>query len=155
MSGWRKKKPADPAELLKRMAGLCARSEQCRFDIDTKLFKAGLNKEQRAEILDYLVEHRYIDESRYARLTASHKVRYSGWGRRKIRVALAAKRIGTSDIEAAIESIDEEEYEAAFRRVAAAALKELDVSDPTQRASFYRRMMSRGFETDLINKALQ
>lgn len=149
-----RKKPADPDALLKRMAGLCAKSEQCSFDIRTKLFKAGLPKEKREEIIDYLTANRYIDDARFARSFASFKVRFSAWGKRKIRMALAAKRIGSDLIAAAIDAIDDDDYQAAICRVIAAKKKELDISDREQRAKLYRQLMARGFESDIISRNL-
>ena len=148
------KKPADPEALLKRMAGLCARSEQCTFDISLKLYKAGLPKEKREGIIDYLTANRYLDDARYARSFASYKVRFSGWGRHKIRMALMAKRIPSDLIAAAFEAIDEEEYAEALKRVVESRKKDLDVSDREQRARLYRHLLSRGFESQLISRML-
>lgn len=148
------KKPADPEALLKRMAGLCAKSEQCTYDIIGKLYRAGLPADKREEIIEYLTAHRYLDDARYARAMASYKVRFSGWGKRKIRMALAAKRIPSEYISEALDAIDEEEYMAALRRVAEAKKRDLDLSDRAQRASLFRHLLSRGFESDLISQVI-
>lgn len=149
-----KKKQADPDALLKRMAGLCAKSEQCTFDINMKLYKAGLPKDKRDEIISYLTEHRYLDDSRFARSFAGYKVRFAAWGKRKIRMALAAKRIMGDIAAAAIDSIDEEDYQNALRRIIESKKKELDISDRMQRAKLYRQLLSRGFESDIISRNL-
>ena len=148
------RKPADPEAILKRMAGLCAKSEQCSFDIATKLYKAGLPREKREEIMEYLQSHRYIDDERYARSFASYKVRFSGWGKRKIRMALAAKRIPGETVAAAIEAIDDEEYLSTLKRIAESKKRDLDMHDREQRAKLYRHLVSRGFESSLILKML-
>ena len=149
------KKPADPEALLKRMAGLCAKSEQCTFDINTKLFKAGLPKEKREEIIEYLTENRYLDDARFARSFSSYKVRFAAWGRRKIRMALAAKRISSELISEALDNIDEKDYLAAAARVTEAWKKETDLTDREQKAKLFRRLMSRGFESDIIKQVLR
>lgn len=148
------KKPADPEALLKRMAGLCAKSEQCTFDISTKLYKAGLPKEKREEIIDYLRANRYLDDARFARSFASFKVRFAAWGKRKIRMALAAKRIPFSLIADAIDAIDEEDYINALRRVMESKKRDLDITDRQERAKLYSRLLARGFESSLISKVL-
>lgn len=148
------KKPADPDALLKRMAGLCAKSEQCTYDIRVKLYKAGLTGDKRDEIIKYLTANRYLDDARFARSFASYKVRFSSWGKRKIRMALAAKRIATDLITAALEQIDEEEYREALIRALNSGKKELDPSDREQRSRLYRKLLARGFESDLILKHL-
>ena len=149
-----RKKPADPDALLKRMAGLCAKSEQCTFDISTKLYKAGLPKEKREEIIAYLTVNRYLDDARFARSFASFKVRFAAWGKRKIRMALAAKRIPSDLISEALDAIPEEDYTAALRRVVESKKKDLDVADYTQRAKIYRSLLARGFESALISRFL-
>lgn len=148
------KKPADPEALLKRMAGLCAKSEQCTFDISTKLYKAGLPKEKREEIIDYLRANRYLDDARFARSFASFKVRFAAWGKRKIRMALAAKRIPSSLIADAIDAIDEEDYINALRRVVESKKRDLNITDRQERAKLYSRLLARGFESSLISKVL-
>lgn len=149
-----RKKPADAEALLKRMAALCARSEQCTFDISTKLYKAGLPREKREEIISYLQTHLFLDDVRFARSFANYKVRYAAWGRRKIRMALLAKRIDSQTISEALDSIDEEEYIEAFNRALEAKKRELDPSQPQTRAKLYRHMLGRGFESDLISNSL-
>lgn len=148
------KKQADPEALLKRMAGLCAKSEQCTFDITTKLYKAGLPKEKREEIIEYLQANRYLDDSRFARAFANYKVRFAAWGKRKIRMALAAKRIESSTISDALDSIDEDDYDNALRRLIDSKKKDVDISDREQRAKLYRQLLARGFESAMIGRML-
>lgn len=147
--------PADAEALLKRMAGLCAKSEQCSFDISTKLYKAGLPKEKREEILRYLIDNKYIDDSRFARSFASYKIRFSAWGKRKIRLALMAKRIDPSSIETAIEAIDDNDYEEALLKVIKSKTRDFDLTDREQRAKLYRQLLARGFESNLISKLMK
>ena len=147
-------KPADPEALLKRMAGLCAKSEQCTFDISTKLFKAGLPRDKREEIIEYLTENRYLDDARFARSFASYKVRFAAWGKRKIRMALAAKRIPSDFISEALDLIDDDDYLDAITRVADSKKRDLDMSDRQDVAKLYHHLLSRGFESDMIRKVL-
>lgn len=148
------KKPADPEALLKRMAGLCARSEQCSFDISTKLFKAGLPKDKRDEIIEYLTENRYLDDGRFARAYASYKVRFSAWGRHKIRMALAAKRIPSAMISEALDQIDEDDYMAALKRIVETKKRDMDLTMREEKIKLYRQLLTRGFESDLIKRFL-
>lgn len=149
-----RKKAADPEALLKRMAGLCAKSEQCIFDINTKLFKAGLPREKREEIIEYLITNRYLDDARFARSFANYKVRFSAWGKRKIRMALAAKRIPSDMISEALEAVMPEDYEAAISRVIEAKKREMDTSVRENRSKLYRHLLARGFESDFILRNL-
>ena len=153
-SGGLSAKKPDPEALLKRMAGLCARSEQCTFDISTKLYKARLPLEEREKIIDYLTENRYLDDARFARSFASYKIRFSAWGKRKIRMALASKRIPSPLIAEALDAIDENDYSDALKRVIESKKKEIDTTDREQRAKLFRHLLSRGFESDRISRML-
>lgn len=147
-----RKKPADPEALLKRMAGLCAKSEQCSFDISVKLYKAGLSASQREEILEYLTTNRYINDARYAKAFASFKVRFSGWGKYKIKMALAAKRIPSDIVADALDAINPEDYIDALKRIIENKKRDIDVSNREQRLKLYRHLLARGFESALISK---
>lgn len=148
------KKPADPEALLKRMAGLCAKSEQCSFDINAKLYKAGLSKDKREEIIEYLAANRYLDDARFARSFAGYKVRFCAWGKRKIRMALIAKRIPSELISEALDAVEEQDYLDALRRVIKSKKRELDITDREQRSKLYRSLLARGFESSLISREI-
>lgn len=144
----------DKEKLRVRMAGLCSRSEQCGHDITQKLYKAGLRSEDVREITDYLRERGFIDERRYARAFANDKMRFSGWGKRKIRAALSAKRVESNLISAAIEGMDDEEYRDVLLRVARAKARDLDLSGREDRAKLYRHLLARGFESAEVSRVL-
>lgn len=147
------KKP-DLEKLRLRMAGLCARSEQCTYDIALKLRRAGLSTVQTNDIIAFLRNSRFLDDNRYAAAFAADKVRFSGWGRLKIRMGLRAKRIPDSMISEAIDQIDEKEYTAALMRAARAKAASLTITDPSDKRKLYLHLASRGFETSFIGKAV-
>lgn len=107
------------------------------------------------EIVEYLEENRYIDDSRFARAFARDKVKFSGWGKNKIRMALAMKRIPSAEISSALEEIDPEEYMAVAVNAAKAKARNLDLSDYDDKGKLYRHLASRGFEGSVISKAIQ
>lgn len=144
-----KKIPTRDAMLL-RMASLCAASEQSSADVRAKVLKTGLSAPDADAILEYLVANKYIDDSRYARAFASDKVRFAGWGRAKIRMCLRAKGVGERLVDDALAAIDPEEYLAALRKALVAKARTADPFDVKGRASLYRHLASRGFESSLI-----
>ena len=105
-------------------------------------------------IVNYLEENRYLDNLRFAWAYANDKVRFSAWGKYKIRLGLVAKRISTSDIREALESIDDKEYKDAILRAAKAKARSLDLTDYEDRMKLYRHLASRGFESSLISKTI-
>lgn len=144
------KKPLDKESALLKMADLCSRGEQAPADIRRKLILRGLSHSDVEEVMGRLTRDSFLDTARFARSFANDKLRFSGWGRFKIRAALAAKSIPAADIGAAIDGLDPEEYDAAIRRVAAAKASSLDLSSVADRRRLFRLLASRGFESPLI-----
>ena len=148
------KKLPDPEKQRLRMAGLCSRSEQCTSDIRMKLRKAGLNSAQTDDIIRYLEDLKFLSDRRYAKAFATDKVRFSSWGRHKIRTHLAAKRIPSEFISEAMEKIDAKEYAEALDKAARAKAGNLDLKEREDKMKLYRHLISRGFESGLISRKI-
>jgi len=149
-----RKKAATPESARLKMADLCARSEHCEYEIREKLRKQMLPPSEVDKIISFLTERRFIDNARFARSFTNDKVRFSGWGRNKIRQALLLKRIPSSLISEALESIDEEEYMAMSCKAASAKARNLDLEDYNERMKLYRHLLSRGFESSAATRAI-
>ena len=145
----------DPEKLRLRMAGLCSRSEQCTYDIRLKLRKARLSAAKIDEIIEFLIGNKFLSDQRYARAFASYKVRFSAWGRIKIRAYLSQKRIPSRFISEALDDIDEKDYADALHRAALAKAASLNLNDPEERSKLYRHLLSRGFESSLISRQIE
>lgn len=143
------KRPVTKEDMLLKMAGLCARSEQCEFDIAKKLYAKQLSHADIEWVLTELRDRKFLDNARYAAAYALDKVRFAVWGRLKIRAGLAAKRITGTMADEALEQIDEDDYEAAIERAAKAKAASLDLSKREDRIKLYRHLLSRGFESSL------
>ncbi len=148
-------KRPDKEKLRLRMASLCARSEQCSGDIRRKLLNAGLSAADTEEIIQELKERKFIDDRRFAAAYARDKVVFSAWGRRKIRLNLMARRIGSDLIDYALDSVDAKDYAVAILRAARAKARSLDIEDFNDRQKLMRHLLSRGFETDIASKAVR
>ena len=142
-------KPTTKESLLLRLASLCARSEQCESDIVRKIYSKGLGSSDVDWILQNLRERAFVDDARFARSFARDKVRFSAWGRRKIRAALIAKRISEATIGDAFEQIDPDDYADALARAARAKAANLDLAERDDRVKLFRHLVSRGFESDI------
>ena len=142
-------------EMLVRMAGLCAGAEQCCADIRNKILRQGFSLEEAEKMLEYLRVNKYIDDARYARAYASDKVRFSGWGRIKVRMGLRAKGMPDSVISCALDYIQEKDYAEALDKVLSAKARGLDLKEVKDRQKLYRHVASRGFESSLIIAAMR
>lgn len=149
------RKPLGREEALLKMADLCARSEQCAFEISRKLRLKGLSASDIEFVIDELVARRFIDEYRYARSFSRDKVRFSAWGRNKIRAALLARRIPSRTIGEAFAEIDDDDYAGAVARAARAKSCSLDLSEARDRLALYRYLLTRGFESDIARREVE
>lgn len=148
------RKPAGREEMLSRLADLCARSEQCEYDLREKMFRAGLSSYDTDGVIDYLRRYGFIDDARFAGAFCRDKARFSGWGRRKIRVALMQKRLPDDVIEEALGSIDLNEYARKMLGIARLLSRGVDLDDFNSRQKIFLSLSRRGFESSLIGKAL-
>lgn len=149
-----KKKPTKE-EMLVKMAGLCAGAEQCSADIKAKILKAGFSSETALDMIEYLQANRYIDDTRYARAYASDKVRFSGWGRQKVRMVLRSKKLVDSVIAQALDNVKESDYMEALEKALVSKARKLDLKEIKDRQKLYRHLASRGFESALIVSAIR
>lgn len=145
-----------PPEALHRAAALCSSAEHCTADIREKLARWGVTEADSCTIIDRLVQERFIDEQRYAVAFVKDKFRFSGWGRIKMRYALQLKRIDGSDIDHALATLDEEQYNDRLLELLQAKSRSIRDDDPeARRAKLFRFATSRGFESALIFNALK
>lgn len=150
-----KKKETSVEKERLRMAGLCARSEQCEYDIRTKLNKTSLSGEQMDEIITYLKNNRFIDEKRYTESFVRDKIKFAKWGKIKIRYNLTQKRISSPVITDALDSVDEDIYMDVALNLVKSKIRQLDLNTKEDMAKLYRSMMNRGYSYDIIKRALQ
>lgn len=148
------KRSLSKKEALMKCTALCSRAEYSVYDIKEKLYKWGVESREQDEVIEYLCKNNYINEKRYAECFVSEKFRISHWGRIKIGYALRQKRIDEQHITSAFEIIDEEVYFDTLKKVVRDKSKG-DISDFKKKASVYNFALSRGFEPELINRALK
>ena len=136
-----------------RAASLCSQSEHCVSDISEKLLRGGVSKVDSERIIDRLVDEKYIDEARYAIAYVKDKVRFSHWGRVKIKVMLRMQHISEADISNAFELLDEEEYLGVLEGVIESKRRTLSETDSyASRVKLIRFALQRGFEMHEITK---
>ena len=103
-------KPLTPDQVLDKMAKYCAYQERCVKDVRDKLKTFEIPEEEKAKILEYLLDNRFVNDERYAKAFVRGKVNQSGWGVNKIRFHLIQKGIDKNIIDEALGQTDEEAY---------------------------------------------
>ena len=97
-------------EALEKMAKFCAYQERCQSEVKHKLFGVGLSNEEIDNIICDLIEHRFLDEERFAKAFVRGKFNQKGWGRIKIQQHLNQKQISSFCQKKGMLEINENDY---------------------------------------------
>lgn len=144
-------KKLTPDQAMVRLETICARAERCTRELRDKLWQWGLSSADAEKIIASLENRKFVDDTRFARAFINDKVKFARWGRRKIRVTLAAKRIDSRVVSQLLEEIDEKTYTDNLLTVM--KLKAGTISDPKTyagRTKLFRHAVSRGYEPELV-----
>ena len=114
-----------------------------------------IDKSVQAHVMEYLIKEKFIDEERYTRCFVEEKIKFNGWGRKKVEQALYMKRIPSSIYNPILDEVDEKNYEDILRPLLEAKRKTVTgKSEYEIRGKLIRFALSRGFEMDEILKIL-
>lgn len=145
----------DAARCLSRLQKLCSKAEYCRADIYRKALKdLEGDEEAAAKVVEALQADKYIDDARYAAAYAREKAALQGWGPVKIRFQLRGKGVSDADIRAGLAEIEPEKADAKLQKLLQTKAKTLE-GDPQFRLKLIKFGLSRGYEYDAVEKALQ
>lgn len=149
------RRPITPENATVRLESLCARAEHCTYELSTKLRGWGITGDTAEKIINHLIDNRFVDDLRFAQSFVRDHYRFSGYGRRKIALALIAKRIPRDIIDSAMEEIDEEVYFENLCHIVGRKASSLDMSSYDDRNKVYRYAIGRGYESQLIVNAIK
>ena len=149
-------KPLTPDQVLDKMAKYCAYQERCVKDVRDKLKTFEIPEEEKAKILDYLLDNRFVNDERFAKSFVRGKVNQSGWGVNKIRFHLIQKGIEKDIIEEALGQTDEEAYRQRLIEILKTKAKTVKAdSDFEKKRKLAAYAMQKGFEGSLVWEVLK
>ena len=102
-------------QVLTKLTTLCARGEHCQQEMLDKMRRWEIDKATQARVMEYLIKEKFIDEERYTRCFVEEKIKFNGWGRKKVEQALYMKRIPSSIYNPILDEVDEKNYEEILR----------------------------------------
>lgn len=142
--------------ILQRMASFCSVKEYCIRDIRQKIKATDLPDEACERIISRLCSEKFIDEERYTRAFVKDKLRFSKWGRVKIKYELRGKEIPSSLIENVLNEIDQTSYKATLKEILIQKKKSTKGKTGQEIfAKLYRFAAGRGFESPFISACLK
>lgn len=149
-------KELNEKEVLSRLQTLCARSEHCSHEMREKMMRWGVASDVQDKIVDRLIDDKFIDDERFARVFISDKLRFNHWGRRKIEQALFQKRIPKQISQPILNEITDQEYIEQLIPLIKSKRKSLSsVEDDYElRQRLVRFALQRGFTFDVIRQVI-
>ncbi len=145
------KSPVFFRETLQKMKLLCSKQEKCTNEIEMKLAKYNLTKQEIQKIIMILSGDNYINDERYAISFAHDRLKFNKWGKIKIEHQLKLKRIKDIHILKALGSIDSSEYAQIIKSELLKKSKRIRTSNAFEiKSKLMRFGQSKGFETELL-----
>ena len=155
MNADKPKKPISPETAKARLEALCARSEQCSYELRQKLNRWGLSTHDAEKIITHLIANRYVDDNRFTRAFVNDKIRFERWGQRKVWMALRQKGIPEETIRENLEELDEEQIYDNLKHLLSKKRKTIKDTDPRKiREKLLRFGLSRGYTYDQLARVL-
>jgi regulatory protein len=141
-----------PEEIVaKAIQHFCAYRERSQQEVRDKLYDMGLHQREVENTIADLITKGFLNEERFARAFAGGKFRINGWGKIKIRMALAQKKVSPKCIELGLDSIDDRDYSASLKKILNQKLKsEKETNAFIRKNKAARFALSRGFEPELV-----
>ena len=146
---------SDINKILDNLRRQCSRREYCTSDVLKKAEKALEGDRDKAmQVLQALVDDKYVDDLRYCEAYAREKSSISGWGEVKIRYMLSAKGISRDIISQALTQIDSQRAESRLVKLLENKYRALK-DDPQWKIKLLRFGLGRGYSYDEVNEVLK
>ena len=137
----------------------CSRRECCRKDVFDKAVTWGCTPAEAHELVDFLVEQKFVDERRYTEAFVKDKLRFNKWGRVKMIYMLRAQNIDRDIVMSVLSKIDVTEYNQIL--ITELQKKYKNICQPSTKQNYietkgklFRFGISRGFEPEIVNKVI-
>ncbi|OEK09406.1 recombinase RecX [Flavivirga aquatica] len=143
-------------EATRKLEHYCAYQERCHKEVRQKLKDMYMIPEAIDVIIVHLLEHNFLDETRFAKAFVNGKFRIKHWGRQRLTYELKKKDISKITINQAIKEIEETEYLKIFQNLSEKktdTIKETNVYK--KRKKFIDYFLYRGWESHLVYKKAQ
>jgi len=142
-------------EIREKAMQWCSRREYCRKDMFDKAVSWGCTLAEAQEVVDFLVEQKFVDDRRYTEAFVKDKLRFNKWGRVKIAYMLRAQNIDRAIISDVLSEIDETEYHRILTGELQKKYKTIRGDTFGIRGKLFRFAASRGFEPEIINEVIE
>lgn len=143
-------------EALSKAMFICSKAEKCISEIRQKLSDWGIEDKDSVQIINYLVEEKFIDEERYAHFFVRDKFKFNKWGKNKIVFMMKSKKLDDSLIKEAISEISDSDYmNTIIDLISNKSKKTKSINEYEKKGKLIRFAQGRGFDYESIIKAME
>ncbi|MDO9152505.1 MAG: regulatory protein RecX [Paludibacter sp.] len=143
-------------ELLHKAASFCSISEHCISEVEEKLNAWGVSGDEKPKIIEKLISEDFINEKRFCSYFVKDKFRFNKWGKIKISYTLKQKGLDNEQINNALKTIDDGEYEEMLASILKTKLKTIQWEYEYEKmGKLFNFAQSRGFESTVIDRVIR
>ena len=138
-------------EATRKAEHYCVYQERCHKEVEAKLVSLRMIPEVIEVIMVHLIEHDFLNETRFACSFARGKHRIKHWGKIRIVRELKMRGISEYNIKQGLKELDLDEYLTNFDQLSERHWNQMsERSKLTKRKKFCDFLLRKGFESDLV-----
>jgi regulatory protein len=138
----------------KKIEHYCAYQERCHLEVTNKLNKLGVFGDELDEYVCYLIDEKFLSETRFCEAYVRGKFNYNNWGKVKLSRELKLRNISDWNISNALNQIKSEDYNKKLRKLCKKLVENSDKPEFELRNKVVKNLSYKGWEIDLIIKTL-
>jgi regulatory protein len=143
-------------QIKQKMEFFCSYQERCHDEVNSKLYSYKLDESERNQVIVYLIENDFLNETRFACAFARGKQMIKHWGRIRIVNELKFRHVSAFNIKTALKEFSEAQYQESFHNLADKnwqSIRETNVNK--KRKKFCDFMLRKGYESNLVYEKLK
>ncbi len=139
-------------EATRKLEQYCAYQERCHKEVANKLKEMGIIPLAIDQIITHLIQHNFLNETRFAQSFARGKFNQKKWGKQRIIRGLKQRNITPYNIKKALQEIPEDQYFKTFNILVEKRLLQLSSEKNLQkkRKKLADYLLYRGWESHLV-----
>ena len=138
----------------KKIEHYCAYQERCHLEVTNKLNKLGVFGDELDEYICYLIDEKFLSETRFSEAYVRGKFNNNNWGKVKLSRELKLRNISDWNISNALNQIKSEDYNKKLRKLCEKLVEISDKPEFELRNKVIKNLSYKGWEIDLIIKTL-
>lgn len=143
-------------EAKKKLEYYCAYQERCHQEVIKKLREMNMIPQVIDTIIGHLIEHNYLNETRFAKAYTRGKFTQKKWGKKRIIRELKMRNISAFNITIALREIEDEDYLKTLQELTVKFWNaHMEKDKVIQNKKVVDALVYRGWETALIFEAIQ